>query len=93
MNLPYTRAMVRAVLTGALDGVPTRADPNFGFMIPEHVPDVPDEILDPRCTWADPAAYDAQVRMLVGRFQENFKQYDGVDPAVVAAGPAITNLA
>jgi phosphoenolpyruvate carboxykinase (ATP) len=52
------------------------------------VPDVPPEILVPRRTWADPAAYDEQARKLARMFRENFEQYrSGVSNAVAAAGP------
>ena len=59
MNIAHTRAMVRAALAGALDDVPTRLDPNFGSRCRSSCPDVPAAFLDPRSTWADPAAYDA----------------------------------
>ena len=39
--------------------------PNFGFAVPVAVPGVDPAILDPRSTWADPRAYDAQARRLV----------------------------
>jgi phosphoenolpyruvate carboxykinase (ATP) len=88
-RIPYTRAMIRAALTGALESMPTRRDPYFGIAIPEHVPDVPDEVLDPRGTWADPQAYDAQANLLVSKFIDNFKQFESqVSQAVIAAGPA-----
>ena len=88
IKLAYTRAMVRAALRGELDDVPLREDPLFGLRVPTHCPGVPDSVLDPRSTWADPDAYDRQARMLVRRFQENFKQFEGsVTPEVIAAGP------
>ena len=91
IRLPYTRAMITAAINGDLDGVPVRIDPIFGLEIPEHVPDVPDEVLDPRRTWNDPQAYDQQARQLVARFQENFKQFSGeVTQDVAGAGPVVT---
>ena len=88
MKLPYTRAMVRAALAGALDDVPCTTDPVFGFAVPTSVPDVPTEILIPRNTWSDPAAYDAQAQKLARMFRENFEQYRGeVSEGVAAAGP------
>jgi len=88
VRLGHTRAMVRAALERRLKDVPTRVDPVFGFEVPTHVPGVPDEVLDPRGTWSDPAAYDAQARRMAAMFRENFAQYaDQVDAAVRAAGP------
>ena len=88
LRLGHTRAMVRAALERRLKGVPTRVDPVFGLEVPTHVPGVPDEVLDPRGTWNDPAAYDAQARRMAAMFRENFAKYaDQVDAAVRAAGP------
>jgi phosphoenolpyruvate carboxykinase (ATP) len=88
MRLGHTRAMVRAALEGRLDTVPTRTDAVFGVAVPAHVPGVPDDVLDPRATWQDPAAYDAQARRIAAMFRENFARYaDHVDAAVRAAGP------
>ena len=89
MKLAHTRAMVRAALSGALDRAKFSRDPVFGFEVPATVPDVPAELLSPRATWADPAAYDAQARKLATMFRENFEQYRAEVPdAVAAAGPA-----
>jgi len=88
INLPFTRAMVRAALSGALDTVPTRVDPVFGVRVPTEVPGVPPRILDPRSTWADGAAYDRQAQKLAAMFLRNFETYaDQVAPGVRAAGP------
>jgi phosphoenolpyruvate carboxykinase (ATP) len=88
MHLPYTRAMVNAALAGQLDNVETYADPIFGVLIPKTVPGVPNEVLNPRETWSDKDAYDAQAKMLAGRFQENFKKYaEGTSEAIKNAGP------
>jgi len=84
----YTRAMVRAALNGQLDDVPMREDPNFRVAVPTTCPDVPDEVLDPRNTWADGAAYDRQARMLANMFVENFEEFaPHVSEAVRASGP------
>ena len=77
MNITWTRQMVRAALSGALDDVETRTDPNFGFEVPTACPDVPDEVLWPRDTWADKDAYDARARKLAEMFVENFKPVRG----------------
>jgi phosphoenolpyruvate carboxykinase (ATP) len=56
--------------------------------VPQHLEGVPDELLDPRRTWADPAAYDAQASKLADMFVKNFEQFaEQAGPAIVAAGP------
>ncbi len=88
--LPVTRALLKAALTGALDGVAFRVDPVFGFEVPLEAPGVPRELLDPRETWADKGAYDRQAQRLAALFQENFQKYaDGVSEAVRRAGPRV----
>jgi len=60
----------------------------FGLAVPEKCPGVPDDVLYPRATWADTAAYDAQTKKLAGMFAENFEQFTAHVPETVrAAGP------
>jgi phosphoenolpyruvate carboxykinase (ATP) len=88
MKLSYTRAMVSAALDGRLDDVATTVDPFFGLHVPAEAPDVPSEILNPRDTWADGAAYDAAAEKLAGMFRENFGPFEAqVEDPVKAAGP------
>ena len=88
MRLGHTRAMVRAALAGRLDRTATVREPVFGLEVPTRVPGVPDEILQPRATWADAAAYDATARTLADLFRQNFQQFtEQVHPAVREAGP------
>jgi phosphoenolpyruvate carboxykinase (ATP) len=88
MNINHTRNMVRAALNGELANVPTIVDPIFRVAVPTAVPGVPSEVLTPRNTWPDPAAYDTAARRIAHMFHENFEAYaDGVSEAVRAAGP------
>jgi phosphoenolpyruvate carboxykinase (ATP) len=87
MKIGYTRAMVRALLSGALDSVDTVVDPVFGLHIPKSVPDVPADVLMPRKTWRDGAAYDAQAATLAEMFRKNFEKFGNVDAAIRNAGP------
>jgi phosphoenolpyruvate carboxykinase (ATP) len=90
MSLKYTRAVVTAVLEDKLNGVEMRKDPTFGFMVPTQVPGVPSEVLNPRNTWADKAAYDAKAADLARQFKANFENYiDQTSEDVAAAGPII----
>ncbi len=89
MPIRVTRALLTAALDGSLSHADFRTDANFGFAVPVSVPGVEASILDPRSTWADTAAYDAQARKLVGMFQDNFTKFERhVDNEVAAAAPA-----
>jgi phosphoenolpyruvate carboxykinase (ATP) len=90
MKIAYTRKMVDELLSGSLNNVAYEVDPVFGMRIPQTCPGVPEEVLNPRNTWKDSAAYDQQAQKLASMFQENFKQFsDGVPPEVLAAGPKL----
>jgi phosphoenolpyruvate carboxykinase (ATP) len=89
MKIGHTRAMIRAALSGALDGVAYERDSIFNLDIPQRCPDVPSEVLNPRNTWQSGAEYDAQAAKLARMFVENFKEFEaGVTAAVRAAGPS-----
>ncbi len=88
MKIAYTRAMVRAALDGRLTGVATEPDPIFGVHVPTSCPDVPAEVLKPRNTWKNSAAYDEKAKHLSRLFRENFEQFaSGVSDEVRGSGP------
>jgi len=88
MPIKVTRALLNAALDGSLAHAPTVTDPNFGFEVPTECDGVPPEILNPRETWSDKAAYDAKARHLVGLFIDNFAKFeDYVDENILAAAP------
>jgi phosphoenolpyruvate carboxykinase (ATP) len=88
MKIAYTRAMIRAILSGALDTAAYERDPVFNVDVPTGCPDVPAHVLKPRTTWADGSAYDLQAAKLARMFDENFGRFRaGVTPGVIAAGP------
>ncbi len=88
MKLAHTRSMVRAAVAGQLDAAPTETDPVFGLAVPQQVPGVPNEVMNPRGTWKNGAEYDAQAKKLAGMFAENIKKFGGqVSEAIKGAGP------
>ncbi|MDH3195298.1 MAG: phosphoenolpyruvate carboxykinase (ATP), partial [Hyphomicrobiales bacterium] len=90
MPIAATRALLSAALDGSLNEAAFRTEPWFGLAVPEAVPGVDAALLDPRATWADPAAYDAQAAHLVAMFTDNFAQYvEGLDAAICAAAPTL----
>jgi len=84
MSLPYTRAMVNALVEGKLANVEFEVEPAFGLSIPKSCPDVPSELLAPRNSWKDKAVYDNTAADLSARFAKNFEKFDA--PAEVKAG-------
>jgi phosphoenolpyruvate carboxykinase (ATP) len=91
MEIAYTRAMLDAALSGALEDVPYETDPIFGLWVPTACPGIPGEVLNPRHTWQDGDAYDARARELAARFAGNFAPFTPhVSEEVRAAGPLVT---
>ena len=90
ISIKWTRTLLNAALDGTLDRLPMERFDRFGFEIPTRCPGVPSEILNPRKTWLDQAAYDRQADSLVGMYLENFEVFaDGCDEAVLAAAPCV----
>lgn len=91
MKIKYTRAMVNAALDGVLAKGSFQVEPFFGLEIPTALAGVPAEVLNPKESWEDGAAYDAQAQKLVAMFEANFKQYeehvtaDVIEQAIKAA--------
>jgi phosphoenolpyruvate carboxykinase (ATP) len=89
-SLPYTRAIIDAILDGSLEGASYSQDPVFGLAIPDSCPNVPSEFLNPRGTWADKAAYDATAHKLASMFVENFGKFaDQASEEILAAAPKL----
>src|SRR5271156_2683602 len=76
MPIAHTRALLRAALDGRLAAAPVREEANFGLLVPQSCPEVPNEVLDPRGTWSDKEAYDETARGLTQRFEANFREYE-----------------
>ncbi len=87
IDIASTRRLLTAALDGSLDAAAFRIEPLFGFEVPTEVQGIEPRLLDPRQTWADGDAYDAQAAKLVGLFRENFRKF-GPD-ADAAAGPQV----
>ena len=67
--------------------------PVFGVAVPQSCPDVPSEVLNPRDTWADKAAYDAQADSLAMEFVNNFAQFaDQASDDIMAGAPKASSV-
>lgn len=90
MSLKYTRAMITAALEGQLNDVAFVNHEVFGLAMPTSCPNVPAELLNPKGTWADPAAYDATANKLAGLFKTNFEKYaDYANEEILAGAPKV----
>lgn len=88
IKIGYTRAMIKAALTGQLAAIATTQHPVFNIAVPQTCPGVPSEILDPRKTWPDASKYDEAAMSLGKRFRDNFAQFtSGVADDIAQAGP------
>ena len=90
MSIHHTRALITGALGGELDRVQYAKDPVFHFEVPKSCPGIPDDVLTPRNTWADKAAYDAKASHLAKLFVANFDKYrsEATDD-VIAAQPKV----
>jgi len=94
MPIKVTRALINGALTGQLKSQPMRTDPLFGFQVPAVLAEVDPAILNPRDTWDDKLAFDAQARALVDMFGKNFAKFEvHVDAEVKAAAPSMRQAA
>ncbi|MBN1265983.1 MAG: phosphoenolpyruvate carboxykinase (ATP) [Anaerolineales bacterium] len=90
ISIKYTRALLKAALSGALLKESMHQDPVFGFMVPDHCEGVPDAVLDPSASWEDKEAYLTSYRELAASFQENFLRYQPYcPPGFLAGGPKL----
>ena len=90
IELSYTRAMIKAALTGELNKVEYRKDNIFNLTIPQSCHDVPNAILNPRDTWRNVEEYDVMSNKLADLFNENFKNFaTKADAELATAGPQI----
>ncbi|TKC01017.1 phosphoenolpyruvate carboxykinase (ATP) [Pedobacter cryophilus] len=76
IKLAYTRAMIHAVLEDTLIDADYQTHPVFDLEMPVSCFGVPSEILNPRNTWVNKAAYDLKAEELSESFKSNFQQFE-----------------
>jgi phosphoenolpyruvate carboxykinase (ATP) len=90
MSLKYTRAMITAALEGHLDHSNYEVDEVFGLNMPKECPNVPDNLLNPKNTWADKDAFEKKANELAQSFVKNFKKYEeNTSAEIISAQPKV----
>ncbi|MBS1634286.1 MAG: phosphoenolpyruvate carboxykinase (ATP) [Bacteroidetes bacterium] len=90
IKLSYTRSLITAALSGELDKVEYGTTPYFKLNYPKACTNVPSEILDPKNSWSDKAAYDQTAQNLAASFLKNFEQYaSAANDEIMAAAPKV----
>ena len=94
MSLKYTRALITAALSGALDNVPCENHEIFGVAMPTSCEGVPSELLNPRNTWKDKEAYDQKANILASQFNKNFEKFsEFANEEIMAGAPKLNENA
>ena len=91
ISIKDTRAIIDAILDGALDNAETFTLPLFNLAIPTTLPGVDTHILDPRNTWSSPEQWQEKASHLAQLFVDNFAKYTDTPAgaALVSAGPQL----
>lgn len=87
ISISYSRSIVGAAVGGTLDSVEYLHNDLFNLDVPSMCPQLPDEILDPRSSWTDKAAYDAAASRLAKMFVDNFVKFGDNFGDIASAGP------
>jgi phosphoenolpyruvate carboxykinase (ATP) len=91
ISIKATRAIIDAILNGAIDSMETATLPIFNLSTPTSLPAVNAEILDPRNSYDDGSEWKSKAVQLASLFIDNFEQYTDTDSGkkLVSAGPLI----
>jgi phosphoenolpyruvate carboxykinase (ATP) len=91
ISIKDTRAIINAILTGAVDLANTSTLPVFNLSIPESLPGVDPSILDPRNTYSASSEWEDKAVKLAAMFIDNFEKFTDYEGGkkLVAAGPCL----
>lgn len=87
-SIPTTRAVVTAIVEGTIKFSEFETLPGFNIEIPTSLPGVDENLLNPRKAWNNRDAHDANAKVLIAQFIENFKRFN-VSDAIKNAGPKL----
>ena len=88
IDIPVTRAIIRAIQTGEWNQAASQTNPVFGSEVPTTCSGVPATILDPAATWTDQTAFEQDQRALAKFFIERAAKL-GLPTEVMAQIPKV----
>lgn len=93
ISIKDTRAIINAILNGAIENAENDTLPIFNLAYPVALPGVDPQILDPRKTYSDAAVWEEKAQDLAKRFIANFVQFtdNAAGETLVNSGPTIAN--
>ena len=89
ISIADTRAIIAAILEGAIENAETQVLPHFQLTIPRALPGVEDAMLDPRNSHPSAAHWEEQAKKLARLFIDNFRKYEDNEKGrrLALAGP------
>ena len=90
MDINLTRKLVSAALNGDLKNVEYYENKTFHIFVPKSCPGVPADILEPKNTWEDKAAFEERAKKLASDFSAYFDKAYGnknIDQEVIRQCP------
>ena len=94
ISIKDTRAIIDAILDGSIEKAGTKNIPIFNLEVPTSLPNVNQEILDPRDTYSDVNEWYKKAEELGELFINNFEKYtdNKEGKALVEAGPQLKKI-
>ena len=91
ISIKATRAIIDAILDGAIDQAESYSLPVFNLTVPSSLPGVDSQVLDPRNSYQSIDEWQGKAENLAALFIENFVQYTDNEQgrSLVDAGPAL----
>lgn len=75
MSINTTRACIDAILDGSVEDATWAKDELFGFEVPDDLPGLDPNVLNPRNAWEDKEEFDVTAQKLAGMYIKNFEKY------------------
>lgn len=91
ISIEDTRGIINAILDGSIERAKTSTIPIFNLKVPQALPGVNPDILDPRRTYSDESEWKKKAEELAELFVNNFLKFTNTNEgrALVSAGPQL----